>query len=262
MNPSAPQEKRILLIGFVTLILFFLILPTLMVIPMSISETRYLVLPPKGFTLKWFLQFFTDPRWLGPTLLSLRVALFSAVLSVVLGTLASLALVRGRLPGKRVIYIMLMSPMMIPVIVIGFAAYGMFVRFHLIGTTIGIVLAHCIICIPFSVVVISANLQRVDISLELAARNLGASARQAFFRITIPSIKPGIFAASLFCFVESLDELIMTMFIIGTTKMTLPLRIFTEIRFRISPVIAAASTVFVIVATLAIVISTYIDKKK
>ena len=245
--------KTILAI-FAGVIFVFLVVPSIITIPMSISDTRYLVFPPKGFTLNWYTQFLTNDEWVKPTLFSLQVAVLTTLVSLTLGSMASLAIVRGSIPGKRILNLILISPIMVPIIIIAFAVYGVYAKLYLIGTTIGIVIAHTILTTPFVILVVSANLYRFDVSMEMAARNLGASAIRTFMTVTLPIIRPGIVAAGIFCFITSLDDLVLALFLMGTTKITLPVKIFSQIQFRLDPVIAAASTVF-ITAAFAIVIA-------
>ena len=262
------QEQGIWRIGriglavFVALIFIFLLLPTILVIPMSFSDTKFLTFPPEGFTLGWYESFFTNDRWTAPTWLSLELAAIVTVASLVIGIMASLALVRGKLPGKRALHIFILSPMMTPLIVTGFAVYGVYAKMHLIGTTLGMVIAHIIICVPYVILVVTANLYRFDLSLERAARNLGAGPIRTFFYVTLPIILPGVLAGAIFSFIESLDELVLVLFLIGTKKMTLPLRMFSEIQFRINPTVAAASTVFIVVAVGTVLAMAVIQKKE
>lgn len=247
---------------FVAGVLLFLVVPTLLVVPMSFSDTMFLSFPPKGFTLDWHAKFFTDPRWMEPTLYSLQIAVLTTIVSLTIGAMASLALVRGQLPGKRLIHLFCMSPMMTPLIVTAFAVYGLYAKLHLIGTTLGIVIAHTVICTPYAILVITANLYRFDLSVELAARNLGANALKTFWYVTFPIIRPGLMAAGIFCFIESLDELVLVLFLVGTMRMTLPLRMFSDIRFSIDPTIAAASTAFIVVAVGTVLAMSFIEKKE
>jgi mannopine transport system permease protein len=244
---------RILLTAFASAVFAFLLLPSIMAIPMSFTETEFLVFPPVGFSSKWYSAFLTDDRWVEPTLFSLKLAAATTLISLILGTLASLALVRGNLPFKQGLNLFLISPMMIPIIIIAFAVYGLYAKFRLIGTFHGMVIAHTILCCPFVLLIINANLYRFDINLERAARNLGANAVKTFLFVTLPLIKPGMISAAVFCFITSMDELVLAMFLIGTKRMNLPMRIFTQIQFRIDPVVAAASTFF-IAASIAIVV--------
>ncbi len=263
MNNRARVDYGKILLGIFTCAVFvFLVVPTLLSVPMSFSETKYLAFPPKGFTWKWHHQFFTDEKWMEPTLFSLKLASITTVVCLIIGTMASLALVRGVLPGKRIINIFFLSPMMTPLIVTAFAVYGLFAKLHLIGTLHGLVLAHTIIGIPYAMLVITANLYRFDLSMELAARNLGAGPFKTFWYVTLPLIKPGIIAAGIFVFIESLDELVLVLFLMGTTKFTLPLRMFANIQFRITPTVAAASTVFIVAAIGTIIALSFIQKKE
>lgn len=249
---------------FALVVFIFLLIPSLMAIPMSFTNTKFLVFPPEGFTMKWYQVFLTEERWVGPTLLSLRLAAVATVVSLILGTLASLGLVRGVLPFKKAIHLFVISPMMIPVIIIAFAAYGLYAKLHLIGSFWGVVIAHTILCCPFVILILNANLYRFDINLEKAARNLGASAMKTFLLITLPLIKPGMIAAGIFCFITSMDELVLTMFLIGTKRTTLPLRIFSQIQYLIDPVVATASTFFVVasIVIVSILASIRRDSKK
>jgi len=253
---------KIVLSLFAGMIFAFLVIPSLMAVPMSFTGTRYLIFPPKGFTLNWYHIFLTNEQWVMPTLFSLRVAIITTFVSLILGSMASLALVRGTLPGRRILNVFFISPMMIPVIITAFAVYGLYAKFRLIGSTMGMVLAHSILCVPFVILVVTANLYRFDISLEMAARNLGANAIKAFLFVTLPLIKPGIIAAGIFCFITSLDDLVLAMFLIGTRRMTLPIRIFSQIQFRITPVVAAASSVFIVAAIVIVVILAFIRQDR
>lgn len=262
-----PGEKRVRIrhVGlwfFCLAVLVFLILPTIIVIPMSFTTTKWLVFPPQGFTWDWYYKFFNDETWINSTLFSLELAALATLVSLVIGTMAALAMTRGSLPFKNLLRLFFLSPLMTPIIAIAYAAYGVFVSLKLIGTTTGMVLAHSIICVPYVVLVISANLFRMDANLELAARNLGATTVGAFRYVTLPLIKPGILSAGIFCFIESLDEMVLALFLVGHTKMTLPLRIFSDIQFRISPVVASASTIFIAAAVATLVFETLSKKQE
>ncbi len=263
MTTQRRKNHGKILLGLIAGAVFaFLVLPTILVVPMSFTATKFLVFPPEGFTMHWHHKFFTDDRWISPTLFSLKLAFITTLVSLIIGTMASLAMARGILPGKSILHLFFVSPLMIPLIVTAFAVYGLFATFHLIGTTTGMVLAHTIICVPYVILVVTANLYRFDVSLEMAARNLGANALRTFMHVTLPIIKPGIIAAGVFCFISSLDELLLAMFLIGTTKMTLPLQMFSEIQFRINPVVAAASTVFIVAAIGTIIALSFVAGKE
>jgi ABC-type spermidine/putrescine transport system permease subunit II len=231
-----------------------------MALPMSFTDTRYLVFPPEGFTLKWYYEVLGSEKWTLPILFSLKIASLATLVSLILGIMASLALVRGNLPGRKILNLFFISPIMIPVIITAFAVYGIYAKMHLIGTTIGMVVAHTILCVPFAILVITANLYRFDISLEMAARNLGANAFKTLVFITIPLIRPGIITAGIFCFIMSLDDLILAMFLVGTRRITLPIRIFSQLQFRIDPAVAVASTIFIVSAISVVIILAFMRK--
>jgi ABC-type spermidine/putrescine transport system permease subunit II len=247
-NQRHREYGKIFMGIFVIAVLFLIIVPTILSVPMSFGDTEYLSFPTKGFTLKWYHQFLTDKDWIGPTLFSLQLALITTAVCLIIGTMASLAIVRGTFPGKRILHVFFLFPLMTPIIVTGVAIYDLFATFHLIGTLAGLVIAHSVISVPYVILVVTANLYRFDLSVDLAARNLGANAFQAFMYVTLPIIKPGIIASGIFCFIQSLDDLVLVLFLMGTTKMTLPLRMFSNIQFHISPIVAAASTVFIVAA--------------
>jgi ABC-type spermidine/putrescine transport system permease subunit II len=260
-NPKIGSGKIILLL-FTGLMLIFLVIPSIIAFPMSFTNTRYLVFPPEGFTLKWYEGILVDERWTQPIIFSLKIAAITTLVSLILGTMASLALVRGTLPGKKVLNLFFISPIMVPVIITAFAVYGIYAKMHLIGTLLGMVLAHTILCVPFVILVISANLYRFDVSLEMAARNIGANAFKTLMYVTLPLIKPGIITAGIFCFITSLDDLVLAMFLVGTRRTTLPIRIFSQLRFRIDPGVAAASTIFIVAAVSIVFIFAFIRRDK
>ncbi len=222
-----------------------MVLPVILVVGMSFSDSELLQFPPHGLSLRHYREFFQNDQWFQPALLSLRYAALSTVVKVVLGTMASLALVRGRFPGKRIINLLLLSPLMVPPIIIAVAAYSIYVRFQLVGTTLGVVVAHTVLGIPTVILVLTATLFRFDTNLELAAMSLGAGRLTTFRRITLPLIWPGLAIAATFAFLDSFNELIVTNFIVGTRHLTLPVQIYTGLRFTLSPVIAAISTLMV-----------------
>ncbi len=229
----------------VGLILFFLMLPTLVVIPMSLGTANYIEFPPSGLTLRWYVEYLQDPDWVRATLFSLRVALATTLTATLIGTLAAIALVRGELPGKDLIQAMTLSPMVIPHIVIAVALYLVFAPLRLTGNFYGFLIAHTMLAVPFVVLTVSAALQRFDVTLELAALNCGANRFQAFFGVVLPNILPGVAAGAVFAFLTSFDEATVAFFISGIEGKTITRKMFEDIDFNLTPVIAAVSTVLV-----------------
>jgi putative spermidine/putrescine transport system permease protein len=229
----------------------FLVVPLLVVVPVSFSSGMYLQFPPPGFSLHWYQDYFGDPQWIDATILSVKVALTVVILAVSIGILAALAIVRLPFPGIGLVRMALMTPLIVPSVVVSIAVYSVYVTLHLIGSFIGIVLAHTILALPFTVVLLVSGFQRVDRRLEEASYTMGASVAWTFRHVTLPILKPSIFAAAIFAFIASWDEVIMVIFIGGGAGTTLPLRMFNYLRTEINPTIAAVSTLLLVFAILA-----------
>lgn len=252
----ATREKRPLAINAATLIaraaigliLLFLLLPTLIVIPMSIGTSPYIEFPPHGLTLRWYEAYVTDPDWMGATWFSLRIAVATTVSSTIIGTLAAVALIRGQLPGREFMQALALAPLIVPHIVIAVALYLVFAPLGLTGNFYGFVIAHSMLAMPYVVITVSAALQRFDPNLELAALNCGATRLQAFFHIVLPNIRPGVAAGAVFAFLASFDEATVAFFISGVEGKTITRKMFEDIDFNLTPVIAAVSTVLTLVS--------------
>lgn len=225
----------------------YLLMPVLVIIPMSWSESPYLAFPPEGFTFQWYENFFGDSAWMSALGHSLTIGLLSALFAVVLGTLAALALVRGNFPFRGAIMAVLLAPMIVPFVIVGLAIYITFLSLGLTQTTFGFVLVHTALGVPYVLINVVASLSSVDRRLEMAAMNLGATPIGTFFRITLPLILPGMLAGALFAFITSWDEVVVAIFLSGPEVTTLPVKMWAGIRVQIDPTIAAISTISLIV---------------
>lgn len=230
------------------LVLFFLLLPTLIVIPMSVGTSPYIEFPPRGLTFKWYEAYFSDPDWMAATWFSVRIAVATTMSATVIGTLAAVALVRGRLPGKEILQAFTLAPLIVPHIVIAVALYLVFAPLGLTGSFYGFVIAHSMLAVPYVVITVSAALQRFDQNLELAALNCGATRLQAFLHVVLPNIRPGVAAGAVFAFLASFDEATVAFFISGIEGKTITRKMFEDIDFNLTPVIAAVSTVLTLVS--------------
>lgn len=226
------------------LILTFLLFPTLLVVPLSLSPSDYLTFPPAGLSLRWYEAYLSDPDWLAVTLFSVQIAAITTAVSTVIGTMALMALVRGRFLGRELVSALLLAPLIVPHIVVAIAMYLQFAPLGLTGTRLGFVLAHTALAMPYVVLVVSAALQRVPPSLKMAGLNLGAGRFRCFREVTLPLAAPAILAGALFAFLASF-------FISGVEHKTVTRKLLEDIEFNLSPVIAAASTIFV-VATVSL----------
>lgn len=225
--------------------LAFLMMPLVVIVLVSFSSAQYLSFPPPGFSLQWYERLLRNPAWLASLWVSLKVATLSAMLTLILGTLASIVLVRSTFMGKSVLLAVLIAPMIVPTIVTAIGIYFLMVRIGLNGTVLAIAIGHSVVAFPLMVIIVSATLQDFDIRLEHAAISLGASPLKAFWLVTCPVIAPGLLTATLFAFLTSFDELIVPLFLGGPYTQTLAVRIWNSVMLEIEPTIAAASTLLI-----------------
>ncbi len=225
-------------------VLFFLAIPLFVVFPISLSASSYLEFPPKEFSLKWYSAYFSSHVWISATILSFKVALMVMLLASAIGTLAALGFSRGRFRWKNTISILILSPMIIPTIVISVGIYSFFARLRLIENYWGLVIGHCILASPFVFINVFAALQGFDRTLERASASLGAHPLKTFCHVTFPLIRPGILVGALFAFLVSFDELVISMWISGT-RHTLPVQMWMDVRLEINPTLAAVSSLLI-----------------
>jgi putative spermidine/putrescine transport system permease protein len=228
-----------LLVVCVILIGVFLIAPTVIVIIMSFSTLSSLRFPPPDLGLRWYRNFWASPEWTTATWTSVKVAILATATATVLGTLTALGLMRGRFPLKSWVTGIVLSPMIVPIVIIAVGTYIVFVDWRLQGTLFGFVVAHACLGFPLVVVNVSASLQTLDRNLEMAAQNLGAGPFRTFTKITLPLIMPGVVAGALFAFIESWDEVVVSAFLASPFMRTLPVVMWTVVRSQIDPTIAA-----------------------
>ena len=261
MNAIQTIAARVLPTTVVGLILLFLIFPIVVVMVVSFSSATYLTFPPPAFDLRWYKAYFGNADWLRPTWLSLWVAAAVVVLSTLLGTLAALGIARLP-PALRVIASgLILSPLIVPVIVVAIGIYYAFSRYGLVGTPVALVLAHTCLAVPFVVTSVSASLSGIDPRLQQASLSLGATPAGTFFQVTLPLIRPGVMVGALFAFITSFDELVVSLFLSGSGAVTLPRRMWDDLRFAIDPTIAAVSTL-TIVLTVALMGCAHLLRKR
>lgn len=236
----------------------YLVVPTLVVVPVSFTDTDFITFPPQGFSWRWYLTFLGEGPWRSATFTSIIVASISALLSAALGTLAALGLQRLTPPLARLVVWLLLLPMVVPSIIIAVALYGVFARLGIIGTRLGLILADTLLTLPFVVINVSAVMQKLDWRMVDAARSLGAGPIVAFYKVTMPAILPGIAAGFVFAFLTSFDEVVVALFISGIDTVTLPVQMWNGIRFEISPAVAAASSVLLILSIVLLIAFTTI----
>lgn len=256
-----PRAGRMILSLIVAAVALFLVLPSVLVVPLSVTSTEFLTFPPHGFSLRWYTELAASSTWRHVTVNSLVVALGSSLLATVLGTLAAYGLARHRPRWTRAAMMTLLLPMIVPAIITAVAIYGVFAKLGLVGTVAGLILAHAVLGLPFVVINVSAVLQKVDWRIEQAARSLGASPTQAFWRAVLPAIRPGIIAGWVFAFLTSFDEVVVALFISGIDAATLPVQMWSGIRFEISPIVAAVSSVLLFLSLLVLALMSFLPKE-
>jgi len=236
---------RVLCIG----VLAFLLLPILVIIPLSFSSSTFLAYPMPGWSLQWYDNLFTSDDWGRAMRNSFIVAPAATLVATVLGTMAAVGLARVQFFGKGALMSLLIAPMVVPIVVVGVSTYLFFARIGLTDTYLGLILVHAALGAPFVLTTVLATLQSFNHNLVRASLSLGANPLETFFRITLPVIAPGVISGALFAFATSFDEVVVTLFIAGPTQVTLPRQMFTGIRENISPTIAAVATLLIIFTT-------------
>lgn len=227
------------------LIVAYLLAPIIVVVATSFTTTAYPSFPPKGFTLQWFERVLTAPEFAAAAQRSAVLALASASIATVLGTLAGIAMYRHRFRLKGLIGNAMLLPILFPTIVLGLALLIFFSQIGIAGSFGGLVISHSLLTTPFVMRMVMASLGEFDPAIEEAARSLGAGALRTFFLVTLPLIAPGVVAGSVFAFILSFDELVVTLFLAGPDMVTLPVRIFTQVEFSSEPTISAVSTLLI-----------------
>lgn len=244
--------------GFNLLVLLFLLLPILVIIPLSFSDSTFLVYPIHGFSLRWYQNLVQSQEWVSAAKNSFIVAPSATVLATILGTLAAVGLNKADFRGKGLLMAVLISPMVVPVVVVGVGVYLFFAQIGLSDSYTGLILAHAALGAPFVVTTVLATLQGFNQNLVRASLSLGANPLTTFFRITLPVIAPGLISGALFAFATSFDDVVVTLFVAGPGQATLPRQMFTGIKENISPTIAALATILIVFSTCLLLVLEWI----
>ena len=227
------------------LVLLFLIVPVLVIVPRSFNSGSFLVYPLQGVSLRWYEALFSSADWMRSLKNSMLIAPAATALAMIFGTLAAIGLTRGEFRGKSLVMTLLISPLVVPVVIVGVASYLFFAPLGMGNSYLSLILVHSVLGVPFVIITVSATLQGFNHNLVRAAASLGASPLTAFFRVTLPLIAPGVISGALFAFATSFDEVVVTLFLAGPEQITLPRQMFSGIRENLSPTIAAAATLLI-----------------
>ena len=262
---------------FCCLVLLFLILPIVIIVPLSFNAEPYfsfsegmLAFDPNAYSLRWYADIFkngmvnpngefgwawladswSNGQWIHSTRNSFFIAFFATLIAAALGTLAALGLSQGNLPYRNLFMSMLISPMIVPIIITSAGLFFFYSDVGLSQTYIGIILAHAILGTPFVVITVTATLIGFDKSLIRAGQNCGASPQTVFFKIIMPLILPGVISGALFAFITSFDEVVAVIFLAGYEQRTIPRQMWSGIREQISPTILSVATILVCISIM------------
>ncbi|MCV0427442.1 MAG: ABC transporter permease [Roseibium sp.] len=241
-------------LAFHALFVAFILAPLVMVIAVSFTDKGYLSLPTDGLSLRWFHAILENPDFISAFWISVWLGLLSATMAVVIAVPAALAIARRRFPGRDVIAAFLLSPLMIPHLVLGVAFLQFYSQIGMGGTFVGLTAAHVILITPYALRLALASATGLPQDAENAAYTLGASKFTVFRRITLPLILPGVAGGWLLSFITSFDELTMSIFVASPATQTLPVRMYHHIAQTIDPLIASVSTVLIVLTFLVMLI--------
>ncbi|GIL03503.1 ABC transporter permease [Betaproteobacteria bacterium PRO7] len=250
---AAQRIARYALWTFAGLVLVFLVAPIGVIVPLSFSAGSFLHFPLPGLSLRWYEDFFTSELWLPALKNSLIVGSGATVIATALGTLAAFGFWRARFPGRRLLFAVLLSPLVVPVVIVAVGVYFAFAKVGLADGYLGLMLAHAALGSPFVLVTVLSTLAGFDRNLLNAAASLGAPPWLAFRKVALPIIFPGVFSGALFAFATSFDEVVVALLLTGPGQRTLPRQMFAGINDNISLTITAAGTLLVLLACLLLV---------
>jgi putative spermidine/putrescine transport system permease protein len=240
----------------------FILAPLIIVVPMSFSAANSFQFPPVTYSLRHYQTYFTSIGWLRPTLNSVLIGATVGVLSLLIATPAAFAVNRREFPGRRTLQVLLLTPMLVPSIIMAISYYTLFGAIGLDQTYLGLVLAHTCLAIPVVLIATSASLRNLDRNLERAAIICGATSAQTFRYVTLPLLRPAFIVAGIFAFISSFDEATISLFISGRDVATLPRRMFSSIQLEADPVVAVVSSLIVAVALVVMIVVTIIRHRR
>ena len=237
---------------------------------MSFSDSQYLEFPPRNWSLRWYENYFSSGKvgmgfndWLGATWTSVKVAVLTIFVATPLGTMAAYGLINSSSKLRSVLFPVMISPMIIPVILVAIGLFYFYVKFRMVDSLLGLVLGHSLVAMPLVLIIVLAGLKNYDMNQEKVARSLGASRLRAFFEITLPQIKFSIVSACLISFLTSFDEVIISLFVAGGDNSTITRAMFLALRDQIDPTIAAISTILIIISSgLLLLVQLFGSKKE
>ena len=249
------SPRRIIFVLLCAAVLLYLVLPILIVVPMSFSSARFLTFPPPSLSLRWYQEYIGNPAWMQATLVTLTVAACTVAIATPLGVSAAYAISQSKLRIMRIIHAALLLPLMVPIIITAVGIFFVYAKVGLIATMSGLVLANVMLALPYVIISVVAGLQSFDMTQEMVARSLGMNRLRSFFAVTLPQIKASVIAGGIFAFISAMDETIVAIFISGGQYQPLTKRMFTALRDEIDPTIAAISALMTATSFMLVLIA-------
>jgi len=256
-TPTTQRVGRAALVSLAWLVLFFLVLPILVIVPLSFNAEPFftftpgmLRLDPAAYSLQWYEAIFHSSKWMLSIRNSFVIGTCAMVVATTLGTLAAVGLASTDMPWRRPITALLLSPMIVPLIIVAAGMFFFYTRFNLVASFTGLIMAHAALGVPFVIITVTATLSGFDTALYRAGLSLGASPFHVFCTVIIPLIRPGVISGALFAFGTSFDEIVLVLFLAGPEQTTIPRQMFSGLREQINPTILAVATLLIAISIL------------
>ncbi len=266
MRPATDTQithlRRLWLYIFVSLVLFVLLLPTLIVIPVSFTSSSFLEFPPRSYSLRWYRTYFESKELQDATWISFQVSILTTLFATPCGTAAAYGVLAGRLRRGNLIAGLIVLPILVPAILVAIGLFFVYISLDLNNTILGLVIAHSGLTMPFVFVVVLARLRQFDFRQEQAAQSLGASRPRAFLSVTLPQIKFSVIAGALLAFITSFDEAVVAYFLATGPMSTLTRRMFMSLEYGVEPTIAAISTLLVGLTVVVVAITQLVNVER
>jgi putative spermidine/putrescine transport system permease protein len=257
-NPREPHPVPLIFRIVAVITFVYLLLPVAIVVMAGLNAGNYLTFPPQGLSLRWVQSFLTSDIFLPAYLYSLRLAFVTMIISTVVGTMTAIFLTRVDFPGRAFVRALFLAPLLLPGLVIGLALYVYYLNvpfFGLSRTFGGMLVGHILVTMPFVIGTVSASLYGFDRSLEEAARSLGSGPLRAFMTVTLPNIKAGITAGSLFAFIVSFGQFDLSLMLSTPNNTPLPFAMYSSLRYQFEPTSAAAGTFAIILVVISMILT-------
>ena len=251
---------RVALAAGVVVILVFLMVPILIVVPLSFSDTRFMTFPPPGYSLRWYYTFFGNSAWIDAARTTLIASVCASLLATPLGVAAAYAIQNGTHRFMRYMRTLLMLPLMVPIIIVAVGVFFVYSQAGYVNTLGGLILADTMLGLPYVLIAVGADLRTFDPTQEMVARSLGMNRFRSFMTVTLPQIRSSVISGAVFVFIQALDETVVALFVSGGANQTLTRRMFVTLRDEIDPTIAAISTMLTAI-TLCLVMIVVVSRK-